>query len=475
MADKTYTIKEIRELVETLGLTQKNDPASLTVNTPTLQGPFPGNTNQLGIFSNPAVRPGRFSALVRPQSLASLIQMTRSVFHQERLEIMTGVTAAAGTNATGFCGDPPTVGQGKVCEQDYDWGRYDVKTNLESMPEMGTLASRAEVPGEIINAGPSANPLVPDIMYSLADPRSQLQYALWRIGVHTERVMGQVLIQGDKTLNSTQTHLGWISEPLGLDSMIKTGYTDSKTGIACPAADSAVLSFNADIGSDVAGADDRNIVLALSDQVWGILDRAAEMNMAGIQIALVGRKELFRALVDVWACNYATYRCSSSNAGQPFTNDVQVTNALRLEMMSGQYILIDNVPIPFVFEEGVPQDVLGGNIFKSDLYIVPIAWDGIPLLRGEYFPMDNEYIKEWGGFQGEPPAVINNGMYMVVNRNNGFCKEYLFGAKFRFILETPFLAGRVDDIRYTMRAPIRNSNPSDTWFYADGGLTYRTA
>lgn len=476
MEESKYTIEQIREIAGALGIAQKNDPASTTVTAPTLQGVFPGNTNQLGLFSDYAARPQRFSSLVRPRSLASLLTYNKSEYHQEILEIMTGVTAAAGTNATGFCGNPPTVGQGKVCQQIYAWGRYFVKTDLESIPEMGTLRSRGEVPGEILNAGPAANPLIPDIMFRLADPRSPLQYELWRIGVQLQRVMGQVLIMGDDSLNSTQTHHGWISEPDGLDAQIKTGYVDAKTSIACPAADSAVLSFNTEVNSTIGGGDGRNIVKALTDVMWGIWDRADEMGMSDVVFAIAGRKELFRSLVEVWACNYATYRCTDGTAGQPFVNDVQNTNALRLEMMNGQYILIDGRPVPFVFEEGIPQDSLGGYLFKSDLYIVPISWAGMPLLRGEYFPMDNQYIQEWNAFKGtNAPAAINNGMYLVANRSTGNCEEYHFSAKFRFILETPFLAGRLDDIRYTFRAPIRNGNPADTWFHANGGVSHRSA
>lgn len=469
---KQYSIDEIQELASALGLTRKNDPASTTVTAPTLQGPFPGNTAQLGIFSGYGNRPERFSALVRPRSLARLLALNSSVYHEEILEIMTGVTAAAGTNATGFCGDPPTVGQGKVCQQIYKWGRYFVKTDLEAIPEIGTLRSRSEVPGEILNAGPTANPLIPDILYRLIDTRSALQYGLWRIGVQLERVLGPVLVQGDTTLNSTQTHHGFITEFKGLDSMIKTGYTDADTGIACPAADSAVLSFNAAVDGTISAGDPRNIVQAVSDVVWALKDRATEMGMDTTQFAIGMRKELFRSVVEVWACNYATYRCSVANNG--VYQDARDTNGLRLEMMSGQYLLVDNVPIPVVFEEGIPQDSLGGNQFKSDMYIIPVSWEGMPLVRMEYFPMDNQYIQEFSSFVGsDQVGVINNGLYLIGNRHNGFCKEYLFGAKMRVILETPFLAGRVDDIRYTFRAPIRNADPTDTWYYADGGVTYR--
>jgi hypothetical protein len=67
---------------------------------------------------------------------------------------------------------------------------------------------------------------------------------------------------------------------------------------------------------------------------------------------------------------------------------------------------------------------------------------------------------------------MNNGMFLVGSRSTGLCKEYHFQARMRLILETPFLAGRLDDIRFTFRAPIRNSDPADTYYYADGGRTY---
>lgn len=477
------TLEEIRlvaEVMKEMGVSQKNDPASLTLTAPALQGVFQGNENNYGLFSTPGIRPQRFSALVRPRSLASIIGVTKSEYHQELLEIMTGVTAASGTNATGFCGNPPTVGQGKVCEQIYRWGKFYIKTDLNALPELGQLRNRADVPGEILNDATRANasmrnPFVPDLMYRLDNTRSQLQYELWRIGVHMERTLDSVLITGDDSQASTATEVGWITEFDGLDGQIKTGYSDAATGIACPATDSAVISFNAQVDGTMAGGDGRNIVQAFSDLVWAIKDRAREMGMEDTQFAAVMRKELFRALVDTWSCNYSTYRCSSTNAGQPYFNDVVTTNQLRLEMMNGQYILVDGMPVPVIFSEGIPQDSLGSNLFKSDLYFVPVSWAGLPLLRAEYFDMNNQYLQEFATFVAtDKISTLNNGMYIAGYRDTGLCTEYHFAAKLRLILETPFLAGRVDDIRYTFRAPIRNSNPSDTWWTANGGVSIRT-
>lgn len=68
--------------------------------------------------------------------------------------------------------------------------------------------------------------------------------------------------------------------------------------------------------------------------------------------------------------------------------------------------------------------------------------------------------------------TLNDGLWAVTERSAGFCEELHFGARFRLILETPFLAGRLDNIIYSNRAPIRNAQPGDSFWHADGGRTY---
>ncbi len=468
------TVDQIAQVAKALGLTQKNDPASTTLTAPTLHGPFHGNEAQFGIFSFPGVRPQRWSTVPTPQSMASVLGISPSQYWQEILEVMTGITKDSGTNATGWCGNPPTVGQGKVCQQVYKYGKYYVKTDLAAIPELGQFKDRADLPAEILNAvGDQRNPFIPDLFYRWSGGPSSQRYALWRIGKSLEKSLENVLISGDLTQAYTATEHGWIAEFNGLDSQIKTGYTDAVTSIACPAMDSVVVSFNAENGGTDANGE--NIVGVLTDTYWGLVDRCVEFGMPGANLGLLMRKEQFRALTEVWACQYNTYRCTSTiNATAAFNEDVVNTNNLRREMQRGQYILIDGIPVPVIFSEGITRDGVGANHFRSDMYIVPISWEGMPLTRMEYFPMDNADATEFANFLGSDDiTTLNNGLFIAGYRHTGLCKEYLFAAKMRLILETPFLAGRLDDIRYTFRAPIRNADPNDTYFYADGGTTHR--
>ncbi len=188
---------------------------------------------------------------------------------------------------------------------------------------------------------------------------------------------------------------------------------------------------------------------------------------------IVARPELRKRAIESWACAYATYRCAGAS-NEPLNRDGMQTQALRIQMAQGNYLLFDAQQVPFIDDEGIPLDVLGLNHYKSDMYFIPLAWRGQPLTYIEHFDMGNSWASEWADFLGNDTRVINNGLYRVAKRTTGFCLEYLFAAKLRLILEPPFLAGRLDDIRFKFYAKTRAADPGVTAFYADGGMTYRS-
>lgn len=454
-----------------LSLGQKNDPASLTLGGSALHGPLQGNSSQFGLFSAPGVRPQRFSALARPNSFFRILNLRRSEYHNEIIEIVTGQTASAGTNATGFCGNPPTVGHLKTCAQTYTWGDYYVKTDLNAIALIGQRKNRADVPGQILNAGPRMNPIIPDLMYALDDTQSQLRYELYRIGVDMERTSEQVGIQGVAgTQNST--FIGWTTQFRGLDGLIRTGHTDSLAAGAptCPAADSAVIAFNALItGTDSNGLD---FVEALTSLYRGIKSRASQVGMGETVHVLVMHEWLFSIATEIWACNYSTVACDGT-AAAPNNRDGEAIQRRRIEMYNGKFLWINGEPVPVVFSEGIPNPPTANNIYNSDIYIVPVEWMGTPLINLEYFPMDNQYAMEYAGaVTPNKVKTLNNGLYLMGYRDTGLCMEYHFQARMRMILETPFLAGRLDDVRYTFTDPTRQAIPGAS-AYVDGGVTMR--
>jgi hypothetical protein len=480
-------ITEVKELYKAFRETEmeafKNNPASTSlVSTPALQGPLQGNPSLGGLFSAPGVRPDRYSAFPRVRSFAKLLTPQPSDIYNEILSIVTGATDGSGNNASDFCGTAPIAGALKQCEQQLQYGKWFSKTNINSINDIGYLRNRADVPGQILNGGPAANPLIPDIMYKLVDTRSQLQYELYLQGTMIERSLERALILGNPSNSNSgtpgaagQNQRGFIKEFKGIDLQIKTGYADT-SGVLCPAADSIVVNFaSANIGATIAGGDGRTITTAISDVWYALKDRATQVGMDGIEYAIVMRKEMFRALTDIYANTYATTRFQSNtySAGLPLIQDATRTNDLRVEMLNGQYLIIEGEIVPVVFSDGIPLDPTGGaNNYKADMYFVPLSWAGRPLLRLEFFNLGNQYIEEWTGFLNpQRRRVINNGFYAMGYNSVSMCDEYLFASVMRLILETPFLAARIDDVEFSYLAATRDPYPG-TSMYVDGGISY---
>jgi hypothetical protein len=345
-------------------------------------------------------------------------------------------------------------------------------SRIVPLQEVGLLRNRADIPGEILNRPPRENPFIPDRMYQLTDTRSQLQYELFTLGVQIERSFETELWRGVAGTNTSI--IGWWKDFAGLDSLVKTGYVDSVTGVACPAADSIVISWNADVGATVNSA---NIVQSFADQWYAVNDTARQVGLNGVEFAFVLRAEQFRALTEVWSCQYLTYRCQSSNAGQPIQITGDETNRLRLEMQNGQYLLIDGTPVPVIFSDGIQLERLGSgtpNVLRADAYLLPISWNGRPLIRPEYHDMGNVYAREFAGIVYPSAEFLNDGMYLLTKREAGGCVELEISMKMRVFLETPFLAVRWDDISFSYGAQTRAADPGTTFLHKNGGVTYRS-
>lgn len=479
---KSISNEDIRSVIkmllddDLLEIRTKNDPDSTSLlGTSALQGPLPGNPAFGGLFSAPGVRPDRFSALPRVRTLSNILRPMPSDIYNEIISIVTGATAGTGSNPADYCGVAPIPGNLKQCKQTFGYGRYFMKTQLNSVNDMGYLFNRADIPGRILNSAPEDNPLIPDIMWRIVDTRSQFQYAMFMQGVELERRLEPVLVFGDPAKDHTQTQLGFISEFKGLSLQIKTGTTDT-SGVLCPAADSIVENWNGNlITANEGGGDTRTITTVIGDIWYAAQDRAKQVGMDdGLEFCFIMRKEMFRALTDIYANTYATsrFQASSLTAGSPVIQIATDANNLRLEMLRGQYLLVEGIPVPVVYSDGLPFAGQGNNVYQTDFFLVPHSWKGMPLLRLEYFNLGNKYSQEWNGWiNPDRRRIINNGFYAMSYHSSGFCDEFLLASTMRLILETPFLAARVDNINFAYLAQTRNATPG-TSLYVDGGTSY---
>lgn len=479
---KEYTPEDIAALTElskAIGggseVKFKNDPSSLTVNSNPPYGPYQDGSGY-GVFSFPGMRPDMYSAFQRPYTLARVLGLKESLITFDKIGIMTGVTAGSGSNPNDFCGDFPVPGQLKRCVQNYIWGKYGIETPLNNIAEAGEYIDYADIDKRIANLAMSANPFMPDILQQLDISNRNgalLASQLFEIGVQFERTLEIALVRGNSALAPAATQLGFIREFNGLERQITSGKVDIDTTVACPGADSTVVTWGTGIDQTVNG---RSFVVTLTDIFYQKQMEANRVGMADTQFVWVMSMKLFRALTYVWACQYYTYRCQTSADGvstsnPSFTNAPEIRN-LQLEMFQGRYLLVDGQKIPVVLTDGIRSTKASATVWTDDnLFLLPISWAGKQLLNLYYKKMDNGDAMEFGNFGGQQRYwSINNGMFLVTSQYQKFCIQHAFAGKFRLIQEAPFLAAVVNTIQYSYAQEYRDPFPGSSLHF-DGGAT----
>lgn len=456
---KEYTIEELVELMQGLQSVQKHD-----ITTQPAVQPTHGSG---GLFSRSGVRPEMWSTLPRVRTLSGIVPFFKSEYGDQIHEILTGQLDSTGSNATDFCALGPVAGKLKVCQQITKFGEINISTEKIELPKVGLLKNRADTPRQLLNSGSIDNRFVPEVLNAFpADTRDLRAVILYRAGVQIERMIGLTEFAGVQGASSIS---GMQKEFRGVDGWVKTGYADAVENVACPAADSYVVNFNANIGNTMT--DGRDIVEAVTDVYVTLNDRARQ---AGINATWVIAMHpyAFYALTDAWACNYVTSRCefTGTNNNRLMVNGSEL-NQLRIDMLNGQYLLINGVPVPVVLCDGIDDGVQGSNNYQQDIYILPLTANNTPVLYYEYFDMGNPYANQFiSQMDAFTYGVMNDGLYAMATYQTGGCISYSLYSMVRLMLDTPFLAGRVDNVTFKYLLGTRSPYPGRS-LYADGGVS----
>jgi hypothetical protein len=460
-----FTTEQLTEMVvalKELGIVTKHDPAS-TASTWTAPHGLGG------IFSQGAVRPDMYSTVPRAtNTFSGKIPLIQSRMDNEIYEILTGVTATQGTRAVDICSEGPTPGRLKVCRQVIPFGQVKVDTEVNRLSDFGRRLDYQDLNRNVVNFQASLSPFVPQVPTTDLNDRLGKQFA--ELGVGIELGIELVDFVGVAGSGSNDAYLNqFITQYAGLESLVKTGHTDSVSGVACTAADSIVIAHNAPIGSN--GVNGASFISNMVDMYFAAKDRARIIGMEGTIWAFVMHPKAWRAVAEVWACAYWTDRCSGGQYNEVNRDAMEITR-LRDEMYRGQYLLVDGEAVPVELSTGIPATGVSNNVYNTDIYLIPMNWAGRPLLYRQYFPLNNGEAMTFLGMENDA-RVINNGLYAVGKRStNGLCTKFEFYSKHRLILDTPFLAGRLNDVQVTFRALSLDVRVGES-LYRDGGQSTR--
>jgi hypothetical protein len=447
--------------------------------TPTTVYGHGGPYGQAGLFSFPGLERDVMNAMIMPR-LGLLDALTSRTANTDNplYGIMTGVTASTGSNPVGVCDDPPVAGLMKLCQHSFVWGRASRMTRVFDLDRFGHIRNRSDfldlnLVGDPLAVGP--NPWMPAAPGG-ADPaaalRNEISKAMFEFAVAWGRDFARLLYTGNPTNNTAG---GGYKEPYGLDILINTGYRDAETGVACPAADSIVRTFNASITANAA------LLLRQITNIYRNLKYIAQRaGLAPAKWVLVGPWAMFYELTEIWPCSYLSYRCTTLGDDNRGVVDLVAQNDLRDSMRNGQYLLIDGEQVPFITDDGIAETEGAGSSSTGDLYFVPITvLGGRPVTFLEYFNYDAP-----GAAMEAAKIFAPQGSYFTTNGGRylwhakpptNFCVQMLAKSEWRIIMETPHLAARLNDLIYTPVAHQRSPFPSDTSYFVDGGGTNRDA
>jgi hypothetical protein len=158
--------------------------------------------------------------------------------------------------------------------------------------------------------------------------------------------------------------------------------------------------------------------------------------------------------------------------------DTNTQVAMRDAMRAGQYLLIDGTQVPVIIDNTMEELNVGAGNFQSSAYLIPLAAPGSfgdtggMLSYMEYFDYRGPF-----GMQSSLGTMAPDQIYkvsgdgrfvMMLLSPQSFCRQILMRTRKRFIMRTPFLAARIDNIRYNVYIHERDPQPNTSFWY-DGG------
>lgn len=437
-----------------------------------------------GLFSYPGLSKPLFSAMVLPHmGLQSLLPTRPSMDANPLYGIFTGVTATTGSEPTGVCDDPPTVGLSKLCTQSFVYGRMSRQTRVFDLDRMGLWTNRGEFGDLQIFGTPFLNnPMIPTLPQGGTDGvngvvRTEASKALFELAVGWARDFARDIWTANPTNNTAG---GGRKYFYGLDMLINTGRKDAVSGQLCPAADSIVYNFNS-LQVETNGS---TYVSRLTNIYRKLRFIAQETGLDPVKFVFVMRWAAFYQLTEIWPCAYMTYRCSNTNnfsTSQPqFTNSselISMRDDMRGDMYqrTGQYLLIDGEQVPVVIDDSITETVNAGASFTSSIYIVPLTvLGGTPVTYLEYINYDTPGGAIDASRTFAPDGFFttsDSGRFMWAKKApNNFCVQLMAKTEPRVLLLTPQLAARLTNVKYV---PVDHERDWDTAssYYVNGGKT----
>lgn len=418
-----------------------------------------------GLFGVAGLERDVISTRVAPRGIADKIPVRPSNTMFPMFPYLMGFTAPEGDmpDYDEECPDGPVAGAPKSCMQTAQFGRFVYKTRELNITTLGEYINRGDFRDLRFVKDPLADELAtvfPNLDRSAAAFfGSEVLARFIAVGVAFQNRIVRDLWVGD----------GTGPRMVGLETLVSLTHYDAVTGTLCEALRSDIRDFgDVDITTAEGAA---SIVAQIVDVVRNARYKADRMNFGATTWALVMKHHLFQELADIWPCAYMTSRCEMNNENGMIAVLGSENVNLRRQMRAGMYLLVDDVPVTVITDDGMPEDELGDLTFASDIYLLPLTvLGGRPVLYWQYFDYREGTIPAIRDGRLEDIFWTDGGRYLWTRQSihNG-CVQWQAEAKLRIILETPQLAARIMNVVYTVNKHYRTHDPEYTSYFVNGG------
>lgn len=429
-----------------------------------------------GMFAVTGMDNDIISTHVSPRGLGAMIPAFGSDVDDPRFGFITGFSDDIGSEPVNPCDDAPT-GYMKAATLTAAFGRLMRQTNTIEVDKLLHRKRGVNTNLRLLNSMLTGN--IGMDMGNLTDTDIMnlvVKAEMVSAGVRLERKLSRIFWSG--AVGNTTAGGGYKEFP-GLDAQIATGQVDAENNVAVPSADSLIYNFN---WNTIDGST-LDIVEVLSMAEFQVRDLAERTNMNPVTWVLVMRPEAFFELSAIWACRYLTYRCNAAPNVTGLSINVNGNEqvAMRDAMRNGRYIDINGNRYPVVLDDGIHEytnannaNVPAGN-WASAIYFVPLRVRGnFPVLYWEHIDYRelNRQLAPLGAGQRNAPFWTDNGRFLWVYRENGYCFDLQVKAEPRIILRTPHLAVKIQNVRYSPMEHLRSPYP-DSPYWKNGGSSFR--
>lgn len=472
-----------------------------TKNNPTLnpEGPYVHGLG--GLLSYPGQSPAMLSSMIQPiGGMATRIPRkddSMPVFEQPGSEwagydapfvsILTGQTEGDlldfSNQPEGPCDDAPQAGLLKLCTAFYPYGGYSGRLREINATRIGRLTNRGEgTDFSVVNQWATDSPFVPDELKRSGDwINREITKRLAEAGHEFQLLIAPNVYDGNPANNIAGNFSRQIT---GFNLIYITGRRDAISQNLCPAVDSLIVNFNANVAStDLFG---RYLYQLLEDIYRVQEDLASDAGLMPVVWEYSMDRDLFYELTRMIPIQQYVRLIATVNAVNG-TDEGAKLNLSGREEQAARDDMWNNRWLPIMGQRVRVNVEMGKTIGRtwnaatgtatSDIYLHPMSVRGgsVPTLFWEFINYDNADLRLYNQFITKGFTYVTDGGRFIWSSNfKNFCGNVQFRTEPRIVPLAPFLAARIRNVQYNPSLMDRSAYPTDTSFFVDGGRTQDT-